>query len=268
MYHISPLRKLRPDKHVPKKDIENLYTRSVKRPALFYGIDGCPSGWFYVGIDIKGDGHFGVLKKYSDIGLFANHAKLTLVDIPIGLLSSGNPRRLCDTQARRAITPKGSSVFPAPARAALREHSYDAGSEANYQAVGKNLSRQTWNIVPKIREVDQYMRSQVLQDKVREMHPEVAFWALNDRKPLHYGKKKQEGREERLEILTRFLPNAEDCYKDALNTYKRKDVAADDILDAIVGAVTAMHFPRIKTMPENPARDEEGLAMEIVYALI
>ena len=68
--------------------------------------------------------------------------------------------------------------------------------------------------------------------------------------------------------MTRFLPFAEDCYKDALNTYKRKDVAADDILDAMVGAVTAMHYPGIKTLPEEPIKDEEGLAMEIVYALI
>ena len=112
------------------------------------------------------------------------------------------------------------------------------------------------------------MRSQDLQGKVREMHPELAFWALNDRKPLHFGKKTREGAEERLEILTRFLPFAEDCYKNALNTYKRKDVAADDILDAMVGAVTAMHFPGIKTLPENPIKDDEGLAMEMVYALV
>ena len=266
MCHTSPLRNLRPDNQVLKKDIKDSYAQSVKCPAHFYGIDGCPSGWFYVGIDIKGECHFGVLDKYSDIGLFANHAKLTLVDIPIGLLSSGNPRRLCDTAARKAISPRGSSVFPAPARAALREHSYAEGSEANRQAVGKKLSKQTWNIVPKIREVDDYMRSQDLQAKVREMHPEVAFWALNDRKPLHFGKKKQEGREERLEILTRFLPSAADCYENALNAYKRKDVAADDILDAMVGAVTAMHYPEIKTLPEKPITDEEGLVMEIVYA--
>ena len=266
MYSISPLGKSRSDNQVPKKDIKDLYIRSVNRPAEFYGIDGCPAGWFFVGIDTDGECQFGVLENFSDIGLFTNRAKLILVDIPIGLLSSGNPRRLCDTAARKAISPRGSSVFPAPARAAIREHSYAEGSEANRQAVGKKLSKQTWNIVPKIREVDDYMRSQDLQAKVREMHPEVAFWALNDRNSLHFGKKKQEGAEERLEILTRFLPFAEDCYKDALNTYKRKDVAADDILDAMVGAVTAMHYPRIKTMPENPIKDEEGLAMEIVYA--
>jgi len=259
--HDRPLR-------IKKENIEDLYVRSVDRPVEFYGIDGCPTGWFYVGIDTNGECQFGVLEKYSDIGLFAKRAKLTLVDIPIGLPSSVITDRLCDKAARKVITPRGSSVFPAPARAALLEHSYIEGSEANRRAVGKKLSKQSWNIVPKIREVDAYMRSQDLQARVREMHPEVAFWALNDRKPLHFGKKKQEGAEERLEILTRFLPFAEDCYKNALNTYKRKDVAADDILDAMVGAVTAMHLPRIKTLPESPIMDEEGLAMEIVYAFI
>ena len=146
----------------------------------------------------------------------------------------------------------GASVFPAPARVALLKHSYIEGSEANRLAVGRKLSTQSWAIVPKI----------------REMHPELAFWALNDRRPLQYAKKKFQGAEERLEILTKSFPYARDCYEAALDTYKRKDVARDDILDAMVGAVTAMHFPKIATLPESPARDEEGLAMEMVYALL
>jgi len=250
-----------------KENSEDLYARAVDRVAEFYGIDGCPAGWFYVGIVANGECLFGVLENFSDIGLFASRATLTLVDIPIGLVSSGNTGRLCDKAARKAIKPRGSSVFPAPARVTLLEHSYIKGSEANLQAVGRKLSTQSWAIVPKIREVDDYMRSQAIQGKVREMHPEVAFWALNDCKPLQYGKKKYEGAEERLEVLTKFLPLARDCYEEALNTYKRKDVAADDILDAMVGAVTAMHFPRIATLPASPTRDEEGLAMEMVYAL-
>lgn len=71
-----------------------------------------------------------------------------------------------------------------------------------------------------------------------------------------------------MEVLTRFLPDAPDCYSEALDTYKRKDVAADDILDALVGAVTAMHYPRVATVPAEPVRDEEGLVMEMVYAVI
>ena len=259
-----------PYRPIPRKkeNIEDLYLRSPDHVAEHYGIDGCPAGWFYVGIDGKGAINFGVLEKFSDAGLLAGRAKLILVDIPIGLVSSGATGRLCDTEARKAISARGSSVFPAPARAALLEHSYRAGSEANHRATGKKLSAQTWNIVPKIREVDDFMRSQDFRGKIREMHPEVAFWALNDRKPLQHGKKNFDGAEERLDILERFVPSARDCYEDALNTYKRKDVAADDILDALVGAVTAMHMPNIGTLPGNPSRDEEGLAMEIVYARI
>ena len=74
----------------PKKEnIEDLYLRSADHIAEFYGIDGCQAGWFYAGIDSKGDWLFGVLEKFSDVSLFANQAKLTLVDIPIGLVSSG-----------------------------------------------------------------------------------------------------------------------------------------------------------------------------------
>jgi len=250
-----------------KENIEDLYLRSIDRFADFYGIDGCPAGWFFVSFDHQGQYQFGVLERFCDIGLFAKHAKLILVDIPIGLVSSGNTGRMCDIAARKAIKPRGSSVFPAPARAALREHSYHKGSEANFLATGKKLSAQTWGIVPKIREVDDYLRSQNFQGKVREMHPELAFWALNGRKPLQFGKKKAEGAEERLDILTRFFPLARQCYEEAIDTYKRKDVARDDILDAMVGAVTARHFPKIETLPESPPRDEKGLAMEIVYAL-
>jgi hypothetical protein len=36
----------------------------------------------------------------------------------------------------------------------------------------------------------------------------------------------------------------------------------------MVGAVTASFLPRIATLPESPQLDEEGLAMEMVYALV
>lgn len=253
----------------PKKEnIEDLYVRELDRVVEFYGIDGCPAGWLFVGVDLKGECQFGVLERFSDVGILLGQSRLILVDIPIGLVSSGDAGRVCDTAARKVIAPRASSVFSAPARPAIAEHAYREGSDANFRAVGKKLSTQSWAIVPKIREVDDYMRSARVQEKVREMHPEVAFWALNNRKALKHGKKKPEGAEERLEILTEYLPHARETYESALDTYKRKDVAADDILDAMVGAVTAMHHPRITTLPANPAKDDEGLVMEMVYAVV
>ena len=84
--------------------------------------------------------------------------------------------------------------------------------------------------------------------------------------PLQHGKKKSAGAQERLDILARVFPSARDCFDEALDTYKRKDVATDDILDAMVGAVTAMHYPKIKTVPSSAMVDETGLAMEMLYA--
>jgi predicted RNase H-like nuclease len=165
-----------PEKVLRKENIENLYTRFVDRASVFYGIDGCRAGWFYAGIDKNQAYSFGVLERFSDVDLFVSRATLILVDIPIGLVSAGNTERLCDTAARKMIKPRGSSVFPAPARAALeKEHSYLSGCEANFRAVGRKLSTQSWAIVRKIREVDDYICSQRIQGKVREMHPEVAF---------------------------------------------------------------------------------------------
>ena len=81
------------------------------------GLDGCKGGW--VGALLSPGGavswHF-----LADLraGL-ALGADVVAVDIPIGLPDAG-PRR-CDQLARARLGPRGSSVFPAPVRAALAE---------------------------------------------------------------------------------------------------------------------------------------------------
>jgi predicted RNase H-like nuclease len=52
----------------------------------------------------------------------------------------------------------------------------------------------------------------------------------------------------------------------ALKKYPRKKVAKDDIVDGLVGAVTATFSGRLRTLPEEPEVDATGLSMEIVYA--
>jgi predicted RNase H-like nuclease len=65
--------------------------------------------------------------------------------------------------------------------------------------------------------------------------------------------------------LSRHYDRAEECFQWAREQYLVKEVATDDILDAMVGAVTAMQYPRLSTLPTNPVSDEEGIPMEIVY---
>ncbi len=232
---------------------------------IFFGLDGCKAGWFYIGIDEAGECQFGVLKNFKDLHPFLAHAKLVLVDIPIGLPWQGQKTRLCDMAARKAISPRGSSVFPAPARSALYKTTYQQGSEENRRQLGKGLSKQTWNIMPKIKQVDEFIRDMKPGKKVREMHPEVAFWALNGKKVLSHKKKQQAGLDERLDILARHYARARECFLSARAKYLVKDVASDDILDAMVGAVTAMQFPRLASLPETPLKDEENIPMEIVF---
>lgn len=232
---------------------------------IFFGLDGCKTGWFYIGIAEAGGFQFGVIKEFKELHPFLDLARLILVDIPIGLPWQDQKIRLCDTAARRAISPRGSSVFPAPARSALYKSSYQEGSAENRRQLGKGLSKQTWNIMPKIKEVDEYMRRVMPVEKVREMHPEVAFWALNGKRVLNHKKKHQAGIDERLDILSRHYCRAEHCFRWARGQYLVTEVANDDIVDAMAGAVTAMQYPQLSTLPEKPVNDEEGIPMEIVY---
>jgi predicted RNase H-like nuclease len=98
------------------------------------------------------------------------------------------------------------------------------------------------------------------------MHPEVAFWALNNRQAMQYNKKKPEGHDERLVVLQRYYPRAAECFELARQGFIKRDVAIDDIIDALVGAVTARQSPRLATFPLERVLDDQGLPMEMVFA--
>ena len=88
--------------------------------------------------------------------------------------------------------PRGSSVFPAPCRAAVHAATYEEASAVNRQKTGRGLSQQAWGIAPKIKQVDDAITSEC-QRWAFEVHPEVCFWALNQRRPMAHNKKTQEG---------------------------------------------------------------------------
>jgi predicted RNase H-like nuclease len=213
----------------------------------FIGIDGCRLGWFYVGLDEDGNFSVGVIRSIHEIT---------------------SEERLCDLSARQMIKPRGSTVFPAPARSAISKDTYEEGSEENYRRLGRKLSKQSWAITGKIKEVDDFMRAAKLRSKVREFHPEVAFCGMNSGRPILTSKKKSDGFNERFDLLKRFFPNARAVLQAArVNTPLKKDLQDDDILDALVGAVTASYYPVLSTIPTRPVLDDEGLPMEMLFAL-
>ena len=206
-----------------------------------------------------------MLARYKD-------ARLVLVDIPIGL-PEGLERRECDRQARKLLGRRRSSVFPSPTRQTV-EHAvahpkdYPGALTVERRFAGKGISRQAFAISPKIAEVDAVMRSRDTNaaPDVREVHPELCFWALNDRQPMRSNKKKTQGRVERLRVLGEIEPRSEEIYEEACSRFLRKVVGRDDILDALVAALIARErYDRLTSVPVVPPRDARGILMEMVY---
>ena len=245
----------------------------------FVGVDGCRSGWFSVGFDSRGGYELKVFPAFNELLDYYNEAKLVLVDIPIGL-PEGPGGRECDVKARELLGDRRSSVFSAPTRQTVKQAAWSPGDYEGAKEVeqrvtktepspdGKGISRQSFAIAPKIAQVDRLLRCRDSNatPEVREAHPEICFWALNGQKAMEFNKKKESGEEERIRVLERFEPRTRAMYHEARRRFVGGGVGKDDILDALVAAVTARcGFGRLKTIPECPPTDCKGLPMEMVY---
>jgi predicted RNase H-like nuclease len=140
------------------------------------GVDGWRGAW--VGALL--DGRSVTLLALPDIAavLAVPDVELIAIDMPIGLSDDGP--RACDIAARRLLGRARSSVFPAPLRAVLGCANYADACAVSRTASGKALSVQAWNLVPAIRALDAAL-DDVPPGHVLEVHPELAFRALDDR---------------------------------------------------------------------------------------
>lgn len=232
-------------------------------------MDGCRGGWFFACIGPGDEVTFGVFSTFEKLWeKYRKDTSLFLVDIPIGLPSSDKPVRQCDREARKLLGPKrGPSIFPPPSRDALKAASYAEACRINERITGKKITRQAWGIAPKIREMDALLgRNPKAIKCIRETHPEICFWALNNGKAMGHSKKSEEGFDERIEILKQHYPTASAWVKAAMGRYPRKSLSRDDAVDASVLAITAaVSNGRLATIPEKPLKDDLGLPMEMAY---
>lgn len=193
----------------------------------------------------------------------ADRADLILVDMPIGLADEGD--RAADLEAKRALGRRHMCVFPAPPRGVIGIDDYAAASAESHRLTGRKLSKQAWNIVPKIREVDGAMRAGTASP-VRECHPEVCVWGLAG-VPEPEPKRTRAGATARLVVLERFVPGVEDVVERFLAGTPASVLQRDDAVDAVICAVTAAGVwdGTLRTLPASPPRDRHGLPMEMVY---
>lgn len=245
---------------------------------LVVGADGCRGGWVAVAYDtarpelvVRVHPTLRVLlAAYPDAAMIA-------VDIPIGL-ATGAPRP-CDMAAKTGLGSRGASVFPAPDRRLIKVLSFDEKADGRLahalthsqttalavKITGKGISQQTYYICPKIEEADRLMTPE-LQRRVIEVHPEVSFWALAGRCPMQHPKRTSAGYEERRTLLATAFGGITIPDRRAAGRLARP-AGANDVLDAIAAAWTARRHAEGRTgrFPVEPARDERGLTMQIMY---
>jgi predicted RNase H-like nuclease len=176
------------------------------------------------------------------------------IDMPIGLAETG--RRRCDEEARRLLGPRRSSVFSAPARRVLTAANYDDACARSRAVSGVAISRQAWNLVPKIAELDARM-SVALQDMVVEAHPEGSFGELGGR-PCQWTKHGSAGLCERQGLLAKAFGSS------VSTTGPLPGAAPNDVVDALSLLWTAQRRARGEaTWVGDDAVDGRGLRMQI-----
>lgn len=241
-----------------------------QQPIGTIGVDGCRGGWVWIG-DL-GEGYCGgMVSELEALLPILATAQLTLIDMPIGLLQNGAVERRCDQHARALLgRPRASSVFRAPCRPALDaiDQGYAAACAINREVTGVGLSLQTFNIMPKILELDQLLqRHPGLRASLRESHPELCLFGLNQGCSMRFNKRSAAGQRERRQLLRRWSAQVEATIDNVVMRYPRRVLAIDDAVDAAVLALAARRIQALgqaRELPSVPAVDPTGLPMAIL----
>jgi len=225
-------------------------------------VDACRSGW----IAIKFTGgcvEVDLRDEFSEIHEGVNDDGTVLVDIPIGLPDEG--RRGCDEDAKDLLGCRGNSVFYAPTRKSVfefGENEYEAANQESKERTGNGISRQAWNIIPKIKEVNAFVEDHD-GSEVRETHPEVCFYGLDGR-PMAYSKKDERGEERRRQVLEEYEAELGFCVNEVMEeATEMNGVSNDDALDALVAAVVTClgNEKRYESLGDSDKKGDK----EIVY---
>lgn len=206
------------------------------------GVDGCPKGWV-----VATNSTLAVVEHLDEI---TDKYDIIGIDMPIGL--SGDGQRACDSQARKALRARASTIFSAPPRSLLSITDYATANAASRQGFGRGISRQAFAIWPKIRELDAI--AQVSGDRFVEVHPECSFTRMTGLVPvskhLETGKK---FRREAVQNAFGVVPTS------------AKGAKPDDVLDAYAVLWSALRYAQgLHESFGDGSRDSCGLPMRIV----
>jgi predicted RNase H-like nuclease len=219
------------------------------------GVDGWRGAW----VGARLDGRTVALLALPDAAAVLTVPDLEVVgiDMPIGLSEDGV--RVCDVQARRRLGRAGSSVFPTPVRAVLATDDYAEARALSRAATDppRAPSAQSFQLVRAIRSLDDVLGDPPAEHVV-EVHPELAFRALDDR--VRDPKGTARGMAQRLAAL-RTVMDVDAALLDA-----PPRVPAVDALDACAAAWSARRIADgVAECVGDGATDARGRPMRICW---
>ncbi len=261
--------------------------------APFIGIDGCRGGWCAAVVEHREGCKTArlIFTASSSLVTLLNSLPIPLdsrilIDMPVGLPSRDIPVRHCDTLARKILgRPAASSVFSPPCREALRAVNYQQACLINSAETGRKLSIQSWNITPRIRELDEFLLSNSIPSadseatrcrpfRLHESHPEICFRRLNRPEQIFASKRTATGRKQRLQILAQCGLDCSRIGQPPTFSVRTGEPppqpAQDDLIDAAVLALTAGGHFGLETIPDpcsvpgNFQVDSRGIPMFMV----
>jgi predicted RNase H-like nuclease len=243
----------------------------MRVPAMWLaGVDGCAGGWIAAFVRPSGDGAaVAVYARFEEVLTAPQRPAIVAIDMPIGLPErAGLGGRAAEKTVRPLLGARQSSVFSVPSRAAIEATDYAAACATALATSEppRKVSKQLFNIAPKIREVDAVLRAEpALARRVFEVHPELAFWRLNGERPLSEPKKVKSRPYPPGLALRRELLRAAGLSATSIEASPPKGAAADDLLDALACAAVArrLHEKTARPFPDPPPRDAYGLPMAI-----
>ena len=204
------------------------------------GVDGTKGGWVAITLE---DGRFAsdhilpLETSFDELG----DVDVIAIDVPIGF----GPRD-ADRAARTFLSGAASTVFPTPARELL-ERPFGPGL---------GISAQAHALGPRIIHVTHLAAT---DPRIREVHPEVSFRAMNAGRPLRNRKKSAGGALERIALLHRHGNDLESLTATAA-------APLDDVLDAAAAAWSARRIAGGEGLSlPDPPEIVEGRPVAIWY---
>ena len=197
----------------------------------YVGVSWSDGSWLAVAFTADGYEETVVAEGIGDIwARYEEDTRLILVDVPIGLVQSGDPRRRCDALARSVLGPRAGALVDPPVREATRKRRYSTAKRVHERKADATLAEDAFALSEGIAMCDELLQEvPEAAAVVRGSHPELCFRA--------------------------FAPEPLD-----------HDVRVADVLNAVVLAYTARPGEgNLRSLPAEPPTDASGRPMELVY---